>query len=107
MGADAQKIGLRIRSARKEREWRQDDLAEHIGKSTTYVGMIERGERMPTLDTFVDIITELGITADQVLCDVVSYGYQTRLYQYEERIRDLDQKDRQKLFGIMDVYLDE
>lgn len=107
MGVDTQKIGLRIRIARKEREWRQDDLAEHIGKSTTYVGMIERGERMPTLDTFVDIITELGITADQVLCDVVSYGYQTRLYQYEERIRDLDHKDRQKLFDIMDAYLDE
>lgn len=107
MGLDTQKMGLRIRIARKERKWCQDDLAEHIGKSTNYVGMIERGERMPKLDTFVDIITELGITADQVLCDVVRYGYQTRLYQYEERIRDLDQKERQRLFGIMDVYLEQ
>lgn len=107
MGMEFQKIGARIRTARKRKEWRQDDLAEHIGKSTTYVGMIERGERIPALDTFIDIITELDITADEILCDVVKYGYQTRLLQYEEKIKNLEQKDQQKLFGIMDVYLGE
>ena len=35
MALDSQKIGYRIRTARKRREWRQDDLAEKIGKSTT------------------------------------------------------------------------
>lgn len=107
MGMEYQNIGARIRTARKRKEWRQDDLAEHIGKSTTYVGMIERGERIPALDTFVDIITELDITADEILCDVVKYGCQTRLLQYEEKIKNLEQKDQQKLFGIMDVYLEE
>lgn len=107
MQLESQKVGARIRSARKRKEWRQDDLAEQIGKSTTYVGMIERGEHIPALDTFVDIITELDITADEILCDVVKYGYQTRLMQYEEKIKNLNQKERQKLFGIMDVYLSD
>lgn len=107
MELDSQKIGYRIRAARKKREWRQDDLAEKIDKSTTYIGMIERGERLPTLDTFVDIVTALDVTADEILSDVVSYGYKTRLMQYDKRIRKLTQSDRQKLYRIMDAYLDE
>ena len=69
--------------------------------------MIERGERLPTLDTFVDIVKALDVTADEILSDVVSYGYKTRLMQYDKRIRELTQSDRQKLYRIMDAYLDE
>ena len=107
MALDSQKIGYRIRKARKRRKWRQDDLAEKIGKSTTYIGMLERGERLPTLDTFVDIVTALEVTADEILCDVVNYGYQTRLLQYDKRIKELGQNDRHKLYNIIEAYLEK
>lgn len=107
MKLDAQKLGQRIRSARKKKMWRQDDLAERIGKSTTYVGMIERGERLPALDTFVDILVALDITADQVLCDVPRYGLHVRLLQYERKICELSQKEKERLYEIIDVYLDK
>ena len=107
MALDSQKIGYRIRTARKRREWRQDDLAEKIGKSTTYIGMIERGERLPTLDTFVDIVTALEVTADEILCDVVNYGYQTRLLQYDKKIKELGQNDRHKMNNIIEAYLEK
>lgn len=82
-------------------------MAEKIGKSTTYTGMIERGERLPTLDTFVDIVTALEVTADEILCDVVNYGYQTRLLQYDKRIKELGQNDRYKLYNIIEAYLEK
>ena len=107
MKVNSQRIGCRIRAARNKLEWRQDDLADRIGKSTTYVGMIERGERLPTLDTFVDILTALEVTADELLCDVVKYGYQTRLMQYDKRIKQLNQTDREKLYKIIDAYLED
>lgn len=107
MKLDAQKLGQRIRSARNKKMWRQDDLAERIGKSTTYVGMIERGERLPALDTFVDILVALDITADQVLCDVPRYGLHVRLLQYERKICELSQKEKERLYEIIDVYLDK
>lgn len=107
MEIDSKKIGYRIRLARKKKEWRQDDLAEEVDKTTTYIGMIERGERLPTLDTFVDIMTALDVTADEILCDTVSYGYQTRLYEYDKKIKELAQKEQQKLYRIMDAYLDD
>lgn len=107
MKVNSQKIGYRIRNARNKREWRQDDLADRVGKSTTYIGMIERGERLPTLDTFVDILTALEVTADELLCDVVDYGYQTRLVEYDKRLKELAWEEREKLYRIIDAYLDE
>lgn len=107
MELNAKKIGYRIRLARQKKEWRQDDLAEEIDKTGTYVGMIERGERIPTLDTFVDIMTALDVTADQLLCDTVTYGYQTRLMEYDMRIKELAGNEQRRLYKIIDAYLDE
>ena len=39
-------IGKRIRKAREKRKMTQEAFAEKIGISETYVGMIERGERI-------------------------------------------------------------
>ena len=43
------KFGERIKSLRKELNWSQEDLAEKTGFHRTYIGMIERGERNPSL----------------------------------------------------------
>lgn len=100
-------VGQRIRNARMNRKWRQEDLAELIGKTPAYVGMLERGERSASLDTFVEIATVLDVTADELLCDVVISSYRTKLFQFDERIRKLSLEERQKLFDIMEAYLSD
>lgn len=42
-------FGGRIRILRKERKWTQTKLAEKTGFHYNYIGMIERGERNPSL----------------------------------------------------------
>ncbi|WP_243422978.1 helix-turn-helix domain-containing protein, partial [Pseudoflavonifractor phocaeensis] len=69
-------IGKNIRKFRHHRGLRQEDLAEITGLSINYIGAIERGEKIPALDTFIDILNALSVSADMVLSEVLQEGYQ-------------------------------
>ena len=56
-------IGKRIRTIREEKGWKQEVFAEKVGLSPTYIGMIERGEKIPKLETFVRIANVLNVSA--------------------------------------------
>ncbi|SFN09343.1 DNA-binding transcriptional regulator, XRE-family HTH domain [Paenimyroides ummariense] len=43
------KFGERIKVLRKDKNWSQEELADETGFHRTYIGMIERGERNPSL----------------------------------------------------------
>ncbi len=68
---DYEKIGQKIRAARLEKGWSQDKLSEKCGISLSFMGHIERGTRIMSMDTFVSICSELGISSDYVLWDVL------------------------------------
>lgn len=68
---DYQKIGQKIRAARLEKGWSQDKLAEKCNISPSFIGHIERGSRIMSLETFVALCSELELSADYVLWDVV------------------------------------
>lgn len=46
-------IGKNIRKFRLARKLRQEDLAEKTDLTTNYIGMVERGEKIPSLETFI------------------------------------------------------
>lgn len=48
-------IGKNIRKFRLARKLRQEDLAEKTDLTTNYIGMVERGEKIPSLETFIKI----------------------------------------------------
>ena len=60
-------IGKNIRKYRLEKKLRQEDLAERAGLSTNYIGMVERGEKIPALETFITILNVLEVSADVIL----------------------------------------
>lgn len=47
---DLKIFGLRIRELRKKSKLTQSELAEKIGLSTNFIGMVERGERNTSVD---------------------------------------------------------
>ena len=69
---DYTKIGMRIRQVRKVKGWSQDELAKKCGISMSFLGHIERGTRIMSLETFVSICGALDAGADELLWGVAN-----------------------------------
>ena len=98
-------IGRNIRKYRMEKKMRQEDLAEKTGLSANYIGMLERGEKLPALDTFISILNALGITADAVLCDVLENGYTVKNSLINDKLQSLPESERNKIYEVIDTLI--
>lgn len=98
-------IGKNIRTYRCMRKWRQEDLAEKTGLSTNYIGMVERGEKIPALEAFISIVNALGVSADMILVDVLDTGYIVKNFLLAEKLDKLSKEDRDKIYDIIDTMI--
>jgi len=98
-------IGKNIRKYRSSKKMRQEDLAEITGLSTTYVGMVERGEKIPSLETFLSILNALNISADMVLYEVLSTGYDIKISLLNEKLESLTDKDKNLVYNVVDAII--
>ena len=69
---DYGKMGMRIRQVRKAKGWSQDELAKKCGISMSFLGHIERGTRIMSMETFANICTALDAGADELLWGVAN-----------------------------------
>ena len=98
-------IGKNIRKYRLMKKLRQEDLAEKTELSINYVGAIERGEKIPSLETFLVIINALGVSADMILADVIDNGYLVKDSLLAEKLEKLSTEDRAKIYDVIDTML--
>lgn len=98
-------IGKWIREKRLEKSWSQEDLAERVNLSAVYIGMIERGEKLPKLETFIKIVNVLEVSADELLVDVIDQGFEIQLSKYTEQIGKLNENEQKRIYKIIEAYL--
>lgn len=63
------RFGARVRAARSARGFSQADLATRVGLSPNHLGVLERGEKVPTLETVEAVAKALGVTAAELIAD--------------------------------------
>lgn len=102
---DLHTIGKNIQKYRKVQKMRQEDLAEQVDVSTNYIGMIERGEKIPSLETFLLIAKALSVSADQLLADTNYNGYKVKDSLLAEKLEKLSPVDRQQIYDVIDAML--
>lgn len=98
-------IGKNIRKYRIERKMRQEDLAEKTNLSPNYIGMVERGEKIPSLETFIAILNALDITADMVLCDVLNKGYLMKSSLLNDKLDKLPLAEQNRIYDVLETLL--
>lgn len=66
---DIESIGSRVKFHRLRNKISQEELAELAQISRVHISYLERGERIPSLDSFIKIANSLNVSADELLAD--------------------------------------
>ena len=100
-------IGRNIRAHRTSQKMSIEDLAFKAGLSKNYLALVERGEKIPSLETFLNILNALNVSADEVLCDVVNAGFKVRTTVLSERLEKVSPQRREMVYNLIDIILQE
>lgn len=60
-------FGQTLRELRKEKGLSQEELAHESGLDRTFISLLERGKRQPSLGTIISITNVLGLTASNFI----------------------------------------
>ena len=64
---DYVQMGKRVRFIRRCQDITQEQLAEIVGISTSFMGHIERGTRAVSVETLFKLCVALGVSADYLI----------------------------------------
>ena len=64
-------MGNRMKIKRRAKKMSQEEIAKAVQISMSFYGNIERGRRIPSIDTLVAIANTLGVGLDYLLADSV------------------------------------
>ena len=65
--------------------------------------MVERGEKIPSLETFIKIVNALGVSSDMVLTDVLETGYTVKNSMLNEKLEKLAPENRNRIYELIDT----
>ncbi|MEW4370979.1 helix-turn-helix domain-containing protein [Paenibacillus kandeliae] len=102
---DYELLGKRIREERKRLNLTQEKLAERIDLSEAYIGQIERGERILSLDTLLKITDQFGVTVDYLINNSLDSNDDQFLNQLKKIMIDRSIKEKKMILDVLRVML--
>lgn len=102
-----ERLGKKIQFFREKAGVSQDELAAHVGVSVTSISNIERGANYPSFENFIKILNYIKASPNQVMFDIVDNAQISKASELWDRIKELDNAKRQKLFRIVQIFLED
>ena len=102
---DKTALGKRLREARLKKGYTQRALAAQAEIGEVYLGEIERGLKMPSMNIFIKITEALQISADYILRDDLTSGSVFIFDEITEKLKDLTPQQRKTATEILDAYI--
>ena len=100
-------IGSRLRVKRNIKKLSQAEFADSVNISTDYVSKLERGHRIPSLPTLIQMLNVLELSADEVMPDVINKSYLSRASEYLDQIGKLPKKEQERILSMIELLLYE
>ena len=80
-------LGKKIRQIRRQQSLTQEQLAELTGISASFLGHIERGTRIASIDTLVDLCNTLHVSPDYLLSASLDQAHYTPEFSPKDRAK--------------------
>lgn len=103
---DAKAVGQRIRAARERKHLTQEELAALVDISPTHVSVIERGTKIPRMDTFVAIANVLEVSADSLLVDVVDHAVESAASELSGLMENLPREEKERILKVVSAMVE-
>lgn len=98
-------MGRRIREARLNKGLTMSKLAKDVGTSIVYMGEIERGLKMPSVNTLIKIANTLEVSIDYILRYEVKSGDKYVYDEFASKLGMLSKEQKQTVMSILDAYI--
>ena len=94
-------LGRRIRAERRKQELTQEQLAEMADISDSFMGHIERGGRILSVETLLKIANALSLSVEYIVCG--EYHYQPDMLPSEiaDALSRMSDRQRKVFLSIM------
>jgi|GEM_PF-148268 len=100
-------IGNRIQQYREAKGYTQEKFAEIVKLTPNYLSAIERGVKTPSVETLINIINSLAVSADEILVDVITVGYKIKASILADKINSLPQEDQKRIFTVVEALIND
>ena len=101
MAIDKKTLGKRVQRQRKQLDLTQAELAERVVLDTTYLSQVERGVKLPSLETLLNLAVALQVTPDVLLDLKIPAKDDTLLKELRDILAGWDGKQRQAVLKAL------
>ncbi|HJC15734.1 MAG TPA: helix-turn-helix domain-containing protein [Candidatus Fusicatenibacter intestinigallinarum] len=98
-------LGRQIAKFRKNRGLKQEELAEMVSLSTSYISAIERGVKNPTLENFIAIANVLKVSSDELLREELEVRFDIQMTQLGAMLESLDDNEKERILHVVAVMI--
>lgn len=102
---ESKTIGYRIKQARERLKITQEQLGEIIGCTTQHISAMERGVKLPRLDTFLCIANALHVSSDFLLQDCLEYAPNSLGIEFASAISPLPNDIQLRILNAVQAFL--
>lgn len=83
----------------------QAEVAEAVGLSTNYYSAVERGKKIPQLDTCIRICNFLDASLDDVMSDQLCHGMTVQASRLSAALAELPAADQMYILAAVDAMI--
>lgn len=100
-----EKFGERLRAMRLKNGLTGKELAKLSGVGTMHISEMERAQKLPSLQTYVNICNALNISSDDLLQDSIKVTSDYKAGIITEKIKRLSSKDSILVNAVLEAIL--